>query len=81
LISFTDPTYLAGHAAAVYFRDVTALLKSSQGSELTEEESSKVRKTEAVRIGTFGILHPTVLKNFELPFPTSTLELDLEVFL
>ena len=25
------------------------------------------------RIGTFGILHPTVLKNFELPFPVSAL--------
>ncbi|KXL41875.1 hypothetical protein M433DRAFT_74271 [Acidomyces richmondensis BFW] len=33
------------------------------------------------RIGTFGILHPTVLKRFELPFPTSTLEIDLEPFL
>ena len=33
------------------------------------------------RIGAFGILHPTVLKRFELPFPTSTLELNLEVFL
>lgn len=33
------------------------------------------------RIGTFGILHPTVLKAFELPFPASTLELNVEVFL
>lgn len=37
--------------------------------------------TEAQRIGTFGILHPLVLKNFELPFPTSALEINLEVFL
>jgi len=33
-----------------------------------------------VRIGVFGILHPTVLKHFDLPFPTSTLELNLEHF-
>ncbi|KAL1297141.1 hypothetical protein AAFC00_004717 [Neodothiora populina] len=33
------------------------------------------------RIGTFGILHPTVLKNYELPFPVSALELQLEPFL
>lgn len=33
------------------------------------------------QIGTFGILHPAVLKHFDLPFPTSTLELNLEVFL
>ncbi len=36
---------------------------------------------EAQRIGTFGILHPKVLRMFELPFPTSTLEINVEVFL
>lgn len=32
-------------------------------------------------IGTFGILHPTVLEKFELRYPVSTLELNVEVFL
>jgi len=32
-------------------------------------------------IGDFGILHPTVLKNYELPYPSSVLEINLEVFL
>ncbi|KAK3713027.1 phenylalanine--tRNA ligase subunit beta [Vermiconidia calcicola] len=36
---------------------------------------------KATRIGTFGILHPRVLQKFELPFPTSTLEINVEVFL
>ncbi|KAK5135471.1 hypothetical protein LTR08_005259 [Meristemomyces frigidus] len=36
---------------------------------------------KAQKIGTFGILHPSVLKAFELPFPASTLELNVEVFL
>lgn len=54
------PTYLPGHAAAIY------LQLSGQ---------------PAVQIGAFGILHPTVLKHFELPFPTSTLELNVECFL
>lgn len=36
---------------------------------------------EPIQIGIFGILHPTVLKAFELPFPASTLEINLEVFL
>lgn len=36
---------------------------------------------KAQRVGTFGIVHPTVLKNFELPFPVSALELQLEPFL
>ncbi|CAG8983528.1 hypothetical protein HYALB_00004329 [Hymenoscyphus albidus] len=34
-----------------------------------------------VRIGEFGILHPTVLEKFELRYPVSTLEINLEVFL
>ncbi|VUC23327.1 unnamed protein product [Clonostachys rosea] len=33
------------------------------------------------RIGEFGILHPSVLENFELRYPVSTLEINLEVFL
>ncbi|KAI1939022.1 phenylalanine--tRNA ligase subunit beta [Ophidiomyces ophidiicola] len=32
-------------------------------------------------IGAFGILHPTVLEKFELKYPVSTLEVNIEVFL
>ncbi|RAL09997.1 phenylalanine--tRNA ligase subunit beta [Aspergillus homomorphus CBS 101889] len=32
-------------------------------------------------IGSFGILHPTVLENYELKYPVSTLELNIEAFL
>ncbi|QKX56624.1 uncharacterized protein TRUGW13939_03729 [Talaromyces rugulosus] len=32
-------------------------------------------------IGSFGILHPTVLENFELKYPVSTLEINIEAFL
>ncbi|KAI7578583.1 hypothetical protein D0864_16782 [Hortaea werneckii] len=56
-----DPTYLPGHAAAIYLK---------LGGD-----------RDAKKIGQFGILHPTVLKNFELPFPASVLEMDVEVFL
>jgi phenylalanyl-tRNA synthetase beta chain len=56
----TDPTYLAGHAAAIFLQ---------------------LPDVQPQRIGTFGILHPKVLKNFDLPFPTSALEINLEVFL
>lgn len=54
-----EPTFFAGHAAAIYLR----------------------LNGKAVRIGEFGILHPTVLEKFELRYPVSTLELNLEVFL
>ncbi|KAL3419357.1 phenylalanyl-tRNA beta subunit [Phlyctema vagabunda] len=54
-----EPTFFAGHAAAIYLR----------------------LNGKAVRIGEFGILHPTVLDKFELRYPVSTLEINLEVFL
>jgi phenylalanyl-tRNA synthetase beta chain len=31
-----------------------------------------------IRIGTFGILHPAVLKNFDIKYPCSVVEIDLE---
>ncbi|OTA60863.1 phenylalanyl-tRNA synthetase [Hypoxylon sp. EC38] len=36
---------------------------------------------KTARIGEFGILHPSVLENFDLKYPVSTLEVNLEVFL
>ncbi|KAI9897085.1 hypothetical protein N3K66_008107 [Trichothecium roseum] len=36
---------------------------------------------KAGRIGEFGILHPSVLEKFDLKFPISTLEFNMEVFL
>ena len=32
-------------------------------------------------IGTFGVLHPHVLANYELAYPVSTLEINVEHFL
>ena len=32
-------------------------------------------------IGAFGILHPTVLEKFELRYPVSVLEINIEAFL
>jgi len=39
---------------------------------------TKPGNTEKVRLGTFGILHPLVLKNFNIQYPCSVVELDLE---
>jgi phenylalanyl-tRNA synthetase beta chain len=33
------------------------------------------------KVGLFGVLHPTVLANFELQFPVSALHLDLEALM
>ena len=34
-----------------------------------------------IRLGTFGILHPNVLKNFDIQYPSSAMELDLELLM
>jgi len=39
---------------------------------------TKPGNAEKVRLGTFGILHPLVLKNFNIQYPCSVVELDLE---
>jgi len=36
---------------------------------------------ELKKIGTFGILHPHVLKNFEITYPTTVVELNLEAIM
>jgi phenylalanyl-tRNA synthetase beta chain len=41
----------------------------------------RINGNDQVRIGEFGILHPSVLEKFELRYPVSTLEINLEVFL
>ncbi len=41
----------------------------------------RIGSKSAQKIGVFGILHPTVLEKFELKYPVSTLELNIEVFL
>jgi phenylalanyl-tRNA synthetase beta chain len=56
----TDPTYLQGRAANIYYR--------RPGSPKDE------------KIGTLGILHPFVLEKFEIGFPCSALEFNLEPF-
>ncbi|KAG8956768.1 phenylalanine--tRNA ligase subunit beta [Tulasnella sp. 424] len=42
---------------------------------------SKLKSTGDVEIGLIGILHPTVVEKFEIPYPCSALEFTLEPFL
>jgi phenylalanyl-tRNA synthetase beta chain len=42
---------------------------------------TKPGSSEKIRLGTFGILHPNVLKNFDIGYPSSVMELDLELLL
>ncbi|KAA8894231.1 hypothetical protein FN846DRAFT_913124 [Sphaerosporella brunnea] len=60
-----DPTYFPGRGASVYLRHL-------DGSD---------SQTKTKKIGSFGILHPSVLEKFEISFPVSAVELNLEAFL
>ncbi|CDH55733.1 phenylalanyl-trna beta subunit [Lichtheimia corymbifera JMRC:FSU:9682] len=59
-----NPTYFPGRSADIHLRYVN--------------EETGERKQEIV--GSFGVLHPTVLENFELTHPTTALEFNLEPF-
>ena len=36
---------------------------------------------EETKIGCFGVLHPDVLKNYEIVYPCSILEMEIELFM
>mmetsp|Transcript_32851 Transcript_32851/g.49565 ORF Transcript_32851/g.49565 Transcript_32851/m.49565 type:complete len:637 (+) Transcript_32851:55-1965(+) len=61
---------LEDNAAGTYFpgRAAAVLLTSPDGGE-------------RIQIGTFGIIHPEVLKNFDILYPSSCVEIDLECLL
>ncbi|OAV97768.1 phenylalanyl-tRNA synthetase, beta subunit [Puccinia triticina 1-1 BBBD Race 1] len=60
------PTFFDGRSAKILYRPNPA----------TSQENP-----DWIQIGRLGILHPIVLKNFELDFPCSSLEFDLLQFL
>ncbi|XAO23292.1 phenylalanine-tRNA ligase, beta subunit [Cryptococcus bacillisporus CA1280] len=96
IASADDPTYLPGRAAHVFYRpkpgahpskptpstsssnpiqsftsDLKAALHAEKGSSWERD----------INIGSLGILHPSVLVNFELIRPCSALEIDVEPLL
>lgn len=73
------------HQSHITFAFVTQLTCAQTDSSYLPGHAAAVflqlADQKPVQIGSFGVMHPIVLKNFELPFPTSTLELNLEHFL
>lgn len=68
----------AGKAKGVYW--ITELHDRTYLPGRAAEIHLRMTGKEQV-IGTFGILHPTVLQKYELKYPVSTLEMNIEVFL
>ncbi|KAG9074542.1 phenylalanine--tRNA ligase subunit beta [Ceratobasidium sp. 370] len=58
----------------------TSTKSTSKPKEGSSEGTHAARADGAIEIGSLGILHPTVLANFEIPYPCSALEFDLAPF-
>lgn len=80
----SDPTFLPGRAATVYYREAPKTSKSTL-TKVTDDIKAAVFGSAGTSphdraIGVLGILHPTVLEKFEIGFPCSALEVNLEPF-
>ncbi|EPS93551.1 hypothetical protein FOMPIDRAFT_1026498 [Fomitopsis schrenkii] len=75
-----DPTFFPGRAATIYYRAPSKERHNSTLSSLKSHIKSAVGVPDDQEIGVLGILHPTVLENFEIPFPCSAVEFTLEPF-
>jgi len=62
----SDPMFFPGRAASIFYRPPPAQRSANIQCDL--------------KIGSLGILHPTVLEKFEIGFPSSSLEFTLEPF-
>ncbi|KAL4076101.1 hypothetical protein V8B97DRAFT_1862934 [Scleroderma yunnanense] len=74
IVEGNDPVYFSGRAADIYFRPV-----SRRTSDV--KDAIAAGSARDIKIGTLGVLHPTVLSNFEISYPCSALEFNVEVFL
>jgi len=75
-----DPTYFPGRAAAIYYRPGPSPQKHSHLAAVKESIKSALNSHTDVEVGSVGILHPSVLEKFEIPYPCSALEITLEPF-
>lgn len=82
-----DPTYLPGRAANVYYRPRPAKPAAKEEGVLDSVAGALksalpgAAASRDIVLGSLGILHPTVLTNFELTRPASVLEIDVEPLL
>ena len=77
---FIDPTYFPGRAATIYYRPGPSSQKQSGLAAVKEGIKSALRSRSDIELGSIGILHPSVLEKFEIPYPCSALEITLEPF-
>ncbi|KAF8529050.1 phenylalanyl-tRNA synthetase [Hysterangium stoloniferum] len=77
LLETDDPTFFPGRAATIYYR-APAVKGASTPTNI--KHHSRSASASDTKIGVLGILHPSVLQNFEIGYPCSALEFTLEPF-
>ncbi|KAF8341323.1 phenylalanyl-tRNA synthetase [Cantharellus anzutake] len=79
-----DAMFFPGRAATVCYRLNTSTPSPKSKVAVSKDALKSVVGTgdsqQDLEVGTLGILHPTVLQNFEIGYPCSSLELNLEPF-
>lgn len=71
-----EPSFFPGRAAHIFLRRPSP---PAEGLDSMKDMSKSLQGD--VQVGTLGVLHPDVLQAFELAFPCSALEFNLEAFL
>ncbi|WFD18508.1 phenylalanine--tRNA ligase [Malassezia caprae] len=71
-----EPSFFPGRAAHILLRRPAP---AAEGLGSMKDLSNSLERD--VKVGTLGVLHPDVLQAFELAFPCSALEFNLEAFL
>lgn len=76
----TEPVFVKAAAEPKHASDQSTLetLKEKVKAALPSKSDAKAAVTSDVEIGIMGILHPTVLNNYELDYPCSVFEFTLE---
>ncbi|KAJ7684046.1 hypothetical protein B0H17DRAFT_1073389 [Mycena rosella] len=74
----SDPMFFPGRAATIYYR--APPVKQSALSSVKVELQSALHLQDDMKLGSLGILHPTVLEKFDIGYPCSSLEFTLEPF-
>lgn len=82
----TDSTFMPGRAATVFYRPKPKAAAAAGSALETVAGALKgalpgAAAARDIKLGSLGILHPTVLANFELTRPASALEIDVEPLL
>ncbi|CAK5275501.1 unnamed protein product [Mycena citricolor] len=74
----TDAMYFPGRAAKIFYRPPPT--KQSALEAIKQEVEAALHLENDIELGSLGILHPSVLEKFEIGYPCSSLEFNLEPF-